>query len=74
MTDPVIPLQKVKGFVRLQGHRKIAINFPEEIFLKVKQRAEDAEVSFTVMAVKLIDCGIFDYEDSERHEPKKARR
>jgi hypothetical protein len=71
------PLQKAAGFKRTTGHRKIAINIPEEDFIKIKQRAESDGVPFTAKAVELIRCGLLDYEDSERHDPgvrKKFQR
>jgi hypothetical protein len=49
-------------------HRKIAINMPKDAFDKIAKRAKIDNVSFNQKAVELIDCGIFDYEESERYE------
>ncbi len=53
-----------------KGRLKVAIEFSEETFKKIRKRAEKEKTSFSKMAVKLIECGLFDYEDSERHEPE----
>jgi hypothetical protein len=68
------PLQKAAGFRRTKGHRKIAINIPEEVFDKIRRRAEAEQVPFTVKAVELLRCGLLDYEDSERHDPPRWLR
>jgi hypothetical protein len=59
------------GFTDEKGYRKVAVNFPPEIFAKVNARAAEAGVSFSSMAVRLIHCGVFDYEESEALEPKR---
>ena len=58
-----------KGFVHNEGSKKIAINMPEELFNKISQRAAEDSVSFNAKAVELLSCGVFDYEESEAHEP-----
>jgi hypothetical protein len=49
-------------------HHKIAVNIPTPIYDKIAKRAKKAKVSFSEMAVKLLDCGLFDYEDSEQYD------
>jgi len=39
------------------------------VFDKIVARALIDQVSFSEKAVELVKCGIFDYEESERHEP-----
>jgi hypothetical protein len=62
------------GFTDEKGYRKVAVNWPPEVFVKINARADAAKVSFSTMAVRLAHCGIMDYEDSERLEPKRKRR
>lgn len=64
------PNQTAKGFGRRKGHKKIAVNMPEEVFDKVARRAKQDNVSFNAKAVELLKCGLFDYEESEQHEPR----
>jgi hypothetical protein len=61
------------GFIDEKGYRKIAISFPPEVFRKVNSRAHAARKPFTTMAVELIKCGLYDYEESEKHEPATRR-
>jgi hypothetical protein len=63
------PTQKAEGFKRTKGHRRIALSIPEDVFAKIKRRAEFDEVPFTVEAVALIRDGLGDLEAKERHEP-----
>jgi len=53
------------GFSPQKGKRKIAIEMPEELFDKIANRAKTNGLSFNAMAVQLLDCGVFDYEESE---------
>jgi hypothetical protein len=57
---------KIKA-VKAKSH-KIAINIPEELYRKIDRRAKRAKVSFSDQAVKLLDCGEFDYEESEMYD------
>ena len=54
-----------QGFSPIKGKRKIAIEMPEALFLKICERANRDGVSFNSVAVKMLDCGVFDYEESE---------
>lgn len=54
--------------------RRVAVTFTEQIFEKVMRRAKDDEVSFSTKALELIRCGLFDYEESEKHEPPKQSK
>lgn len=67
-------VRRTRGAVRKPGLRKIAVEFPEDLFNKIKARAEKDDVSFSKKAVELAACGVRDYEDSERHDPKPAPR
>ena len=49
-------------------HHKLAVNFPIKIYNKLVKRAIADGISLSDEAVKLIDCGLFDYEESEQHE------
>ena len=49
---------------------KIAINFPKEIYDKIKRRADKAKISVSEQAVDLVKCGLLDIEESEQHDPK----
>jgi hypothetical protein len=51
-----------------QTHHKIAVEFPIEVYRKIKKRADDEGKSFSVMAAKMADCGLFCYEEAEEHE------
>jgi hypothetical protein len=51
---------------------KIAVNLPEDLYRKIARRAKKAGTSFSEQAVKLLECGVFDYEDSERYDPPGA--
>jgi hypothetical protein len=51
-------------------NKKIAITMPEEIYDKIAFRADLDNMTFSKKAVELIDCGLFDYEESERHDKK----
>jgi hypothetical protein len=44
---------------------------PTEIFENIQRRAKANGVSFSAMAVKLLECGLLDYEDSERVDSNK---
>jgi len=52
-------------------HHKLAVNFPAEVYEKIKSRATHEGVSLSDMAVKLTDCGLFDYEESEAHDERQ---
>jgi hypothetical protein len=58
----------------LRPYRKISINFPVELFDKIRQRAKADGVAISHKAVELVACGLRDYEDSEAHEPDNAAR
>jgi hypothetical protein len=57
-----------KAKIKAKSHHKIAINIPEELYRKIDRRAKRAKVSFSDQAVKLLDCGEFDYEESELYD------
>lgn len=52
-------------------YHKIAVSFPITIYQKILDRARADKVSFSDKAVELIECGLFDYEEAERHEEAK---
>jgi hypothetical protein len=52
---------------------KIAVNFPDEVYNKIDRRARTKKTSFSAMAVELVKCGLFDFEESEKHEPRESR-
>ncbi len=54
-----------------EKYKRIAIGFPPEEFEKVEARAKADGVTFSAKALELIRCGLFDYEESEKHEPHK---
>jgi hypothetical protein len=67
----MIPPKPAQGVV--EGDRiKIAIAMPRELFHKIAARAKSNGTSFNREAVELLSCGLFDYEESERHDKKGA--
>jgi plasmid stability protein len=54
--------------MKKKGFHKLAVNFPDEVFKKIKSRATKAKRSLSDEAIDLIRCGILDVEDLERSE------
>lgn len=47
---------------------KIAVKLTSSTYEKVHTRAKREGVSFSEMAARLVECGLFDYEESEKHD------
>jgi hypothetical protein len=67
----MIPPRPAQG-VREGDRVKIAIAMPHALFNKIAERARRDGVSFNRTAVDILELGIFDYEESERHDPSVA--
>jgi hypothetical protein len=52
-------------------YHKIAVKMPKQIYQKIRTRAEKERVSFSVMATKMLECGLFDYEESEQYDERE---
>lgn len=56
-----------------KGKHKHAVNFPRDVYDKIKRRAKKSGRSFSDEAIDLIKCGIFDIEESESYDPPEER-
>jgi hypothetical protein len=52
--------------------KKIAVKMPASLFERIAARAIRRGVSFSEEAARLLDCGLFDYEESEQHDADDA--
>ena len=58
----------VKG--NLRGDRiRIALSMSQKLFDRINARALRKSCSFNAEAIRLLDCGLFDYEESESLDP-----
>jgi hypothetical protein len=55
-----------KGIKYREGFIKIAVAFPEDLFKKIKKRAEKKKMTFSETVSDLSACGLLDLEDLER--------
>jgi len=50
------------------GRIKIAVAFPDKLFLGVIEMAKREKKTFNDMVIELVKCGKLDLEESDRHE------
>lgn len=59
------------GFPTREGFIKIAVEFPNPLFLDIIKMAQKENRGFSQMVVELVKCGKLDLEESDKHEPQK---
>ena len=57
------------GIVERPGYRKIAISFPEDLFNKIRARAEFEHKTISEMVSELCKVGDLDLSESDALEP-----
>ena len=53
------------------GRVKIAVAFPNQLFLDVIEMAKREKKTFNDMIVELVQLGKFDLEESDKHENRQ---
>lgn len=60
------------GFPNREGFIKIAVEFPNTLFLDIIAMARAENRNFSQMVVELVKCGKLDLEESDKHEKESA--
>lgn len=65
-------ITNAKGYRSPNGWRIAITFFDRELFDSIKARAEKNKKSMSATIVDLAKLGLFDIEESEKHEPKRV--